>query len=114
MSDTSKTTSTSFDSNVCPFCNKPLRGDPRLCPNCGGTLRFSTPWWDLSGSLGQKVIGAGIVSLFMAVFGIYSGYMSWLTQRLADASQTYLHGAIVGAVGTVIFALVSLRSYKMG
>lgn len=114
MSNTRKPTSTSFDANVCPFCNKALRGDPRICPNCKGTLRFSTPWWDLSGGLGQKVIGSGVVCLFMVFFGIYSGWMSYQTQIQPEVSHKYMIGAITGGVGALVFALIALRSYKLG
>lgn len=114
MSETKGPSATSFDANVCPLCKRPLRGDPRICPHCKGVLRFSNPWWDLSGTLGQRVVGAAIVSLGMLLFGVYSAMMSYQTRAQVDVSHTYFLGAAVGGFGTLVFAMIALRSYRMG
>lgn len=114
MSESTKQPSTKFDANVCPFCNKGLRGDPRICPHCRGVLRFTAPWWDLGGGLGFRVVGAGILCLCMLVFAVYSGMMAVQTQVRPAVSQQYMVGAVIGGVGTLVFLIVSWRSYKMG
>ena len=85
--------------DVCPFCDKAVRGEPEFCPRCGKRLSMKKPWWDVAGSEAAQRLSCFVLGIGCIIVGLWVMFGTGSPKSVADKGI----GAVV--LGVVFLAL---------
>ncbi|MBI1757205.1 MAG: hypothetical protein HYR64_08885 [Fimbriimonas ginsengisoli] len=97
---------TNIDQDACPFCKRPLRGDPARCPHCGASLGLAAPWWDVIEARGLRVWGLGLVGLGLLGVGV-AAITTWSRSGSTSSYRDQATAWVSIGVGALLLLFVA-------
>lgn len=91
--------------DVCPYCGKPVSGEPEFCPKCHGRLGLKQPWYDVA--LGSGTLPVCFYALSVSAFVLGILFLS----KVMTIDQETTKGLGSLTVG-LVFLIVGLIAAK--